>query len=91
VKGVLEPGTEVQTPDGVTQVVGTTAEYMQRGGKVGETPVPTDPLWVQFPDGTIREFDAAEVKGAPSRGTDVQTPDGVGKVVGRGEPQWGGR
>ena len=89
VKGVLKPGTEVQTPNGAAQVVGTTGEYMQRGEKMGETPVPNDPLWVQFPDGTIREFDAAEVKGAPSRGTNVLTPDGVGKVVGLGEPPMG--
>jgi hypothetical protein len=88
-KGALKPGTEVQTPRGAAQVVGTTAEYMQRGGKVGKTPVPKDPVWVQLPDGTIREFDAAEVKGAVRRGTDVQTPDGAGKVVGRGEPPMG--
>jgi hypothetical protein len=89
VKGALKPGTDVQTPDGAARVVGNTVEYMQRGGKVGKIPVPEDPLCVQFPDGTFREFDAAEVKGALKPGTDAQTPDGAGKVVSRGEPPMG--
>jgi hypothetical protein len=89
VKGALNPGAEVQTPDGAAKFVGKTSEYMQRGGKVGQTTVPTGPLWVQFPNGTIREFDTAEVKGAVRQGANVQTPDGVGKVVRLGEPPMG--
>jgi hypothetical protein len=46
-----------------------------------------EPVWVQHPeDGPIREYPAAEVGPDPSHGATVQTPEGPGQVVSRGEP-----
>jgi hypothetical protein len=46
-----------------------------------------EPVWVQHPeDGPIREYPASEVGPDPSRGATVETPEGPGQVVSRGEP-----
>ena len=49
-------------------------------------PTGDDRVWVQLEDGSTRAYNPTEVKGTPARSEEVTTPDGRGKVVGRGEP-----
>jgi hypothetical protein len=45
------------------------------------------PVWVQHPkDGSIREYPASDVRADATGGTRVDTPEGPGHVVSRGEP-----
>jgi hypothetical protein len=51
-----------------------------------EAPAPLNSVWVQLVDGRPREYAPSEVQGNLAYGADVQTPEGAGKVVGRGLP-----